>query len=335
MTTTLCFLVLVHICISSRHYLIAALGTLFLFVFLLEINYLILYGQIISEGVLDSIVETNSYEALSMAKQVLMITGPAVIATFLILFIFRKVVCIKFKLTIPLTYYVLGIFLIVYTIINTSLKDEIKKGYYKSSVDLVRTLYPAALGNVSYLFISFVSKDIYSNTYKNKEFNEAILLPPKDSDNELVVLIMGESSLVTRYSAYGYSKSTTPFMSDIFSQNKGCIIYNSHSAASLTRDSLPMTLSFNVPESDDNLFINKSIIEMANFNNYKTYWLASVTQGIQGSFNTKFGFIARQSDVVSFSNDNDDINLSKLLEEKLQKDSTQKKFIFIHLRGSH
>lgn len=335
MATTLCFIVLLHICITNRSYLILALGTIFLFLFLSEISYFIYYGQIISEGILDSIIETNSYEVFAMAKQVFIVTGPALIVTFIILFILRKVVYVKFKLIVPLAYYIIGLFLTIYTMIHSPLRNDIKQGHYKSSISLVRSLFPAVLGNLSYLYIGWVSKDIYSDTNEIQQFNEAILLPPEQSTNDLVVLIMGESSLVTRYSVYGYNKQTTPFMADIFSQKGGCIVHNSHSAASLTRDSLPMSLSFNVPESDDNLFNNKSIIEMAKFNNYKTYWLASAAQGIRGTFDTKFGFIARKSDIVSFSNDSDDVNLSKLLEENLKKDSTQKKFIFIHLRGSH
>ncbi|NUF48509.1 phosphoethanolamine transferase [Gilliamella sp. ESL0250] len=335
LTTTLCFIVLVHIGLCSRHYFIIALSTLFLFLFLSEISYSIYYGQIISDGVLDSIVETNSHEALSMSKQVLIITGPAFIATFLILFIFRKVVSVKFRPLIPLTVYLL-ILVIICTMAPASItKNEIKLGHYKNSADIVRRFYPAALGNLSYLLVSYTSTDIYSNIHEIEKFNEAVLLPPNKSDKDLIVFIMGESSLVTRYSAYGYHKQTTPFMTNIFSQNGGCIIQNSHSTAAFTRDSIPMTLSFSVPESSDNLFNNKSIIEMAKFNHYKTYWLASIAQEIQGSFNTKFGFIARKSDVVSFSDKKYDISLSQLLEATLQNDNSPKKFIFVHLRGSH
>nr|WP_255471066.1 sulfatase-like hydrolase/transferase [Gilliamella sp. Pas-s27] len=151
----------------------------------------------------------------------------------------------------------------------------------------------------------------------------------------MIVFIIGESSFVNRHSSYGYHKQTTPFMTDIFSQNGGCIIPNTYSAAAFTQDSIPMTLSFNTPESDDNLFNNKSIIEMAKFNHYKTYWLASAGQAIQETFDTKFAFIARKNDVVSFNEDHLDTTLSLLLEETLQKDYSPKKFIFVHLSGSH
>ncbi|WP_160426394.1 sulfatase-like hydrolase/transferase, partial [Gilliamella sp. Pas-s27] len=334
--TTLFFIMIVHNCICSCRKLVVAFGSLLLFLFLSEISYFVFYGEMISEGVLDSIVETNSYEALSMAKQTLIIIGPAFIATFLILLILKKFVCIKFRLFIPVTLYVIFLLLFIYFLANyTVMKADLERGYYKPAASALRKCYSAVLGDLSYILVSYASTDIYSNTHEIEKFNEAVLLPPNKTDNDLIVFIMGESSFVNRYSSYGYHKQTTPFMTKIFRQNKGCIIPNSHSAAAFTLDSIPMTLSFNTPESDDNLFNNKSIIEMAKSNHYKTYWLASAGQAIKGTFNTKFGFIARKSDVVSFSEDRLDTTLSLLLEETLQKDHSPKKFIFVHLSGSH
>lgn len=330
--TTLCFIMIVHICISSRNYFIIVIGALFLFSFFSEISYFLFYGEIISESVLDSIVETNSFEIVSMFKSALIIVVPAIILTFLALFIFNKVIHVKFSIIIPLTFYIACFSFAISTINNSAILNEIKKGYYRGGASYIIQLYPTVLGNTIYLIVSFLTTDLYSNTNTIEKFNESVILPPDESNNNLIILIMGESSLSKRYSTYGYHKQTTPFMTEIFSQNNGCIINNSHSSASLTRDSIAMTLSFNEPESDDNLFNNKSIIELAKFNNYKTYWLGS--QAIKGTFNTKYGFIARKSDIVTLS-DKGDINLNKLLEKNLKEDSTHKKLFFIHLRGNH
>lgn len=329
--TTLSFIIIMHICISSMNYFVVAIGTLFLFLFLLEVSYFIFYGEVVSEGVLDSIIETNSNEALSMIKEAIKVI-PVLILTFLFIFIFKKVIHIKFSLLMPLICYMLCFAISISAINKSAVRIENKKGYYKGEVAYIRHIYPFVFGNVLYLFVGFISTDLYSNTNEIEKFNDSVILPPEESNNNLIILIMGESSLSKRYSVYGYNKQTTPFMTEIFSQENGCIIKNSHSSASLTRDSLAMTLSFNEPESNDNLFDNKSIIEMAKFNNYKTYWLGS--QAIKGTFNTKYGFIARKSDVVTLTNEGD-INLNKLLEKNLEEDSERKKFFFIHLRGSH
>ena len=333
LSTTSCLFLIIHTLIKSRRHFFVVIGTLFLFLFLSEINYLIYFGEVISEGVLDSITETNSYEAFSMLKPVLFITVPALIVTVGILFIYKKFITVKFRPILPLTLYIVigSIFISV----NTNVQNDTHKDY-RLKLLILREFYPAVLGNIVYLGVTSFSTDIYADTSEIEVFNDAIILPPQNLNDDLVVLIMGESSLVSRYSAYGYHKPTTPLMAEIFNQkNGGCIINNSHSSASFTRDSIPMTLSFNIPESNDNLFNNKSIIEMAKYNNYKTYWLASYRQNIKGASNAKFGFIARKSDILDFTDKDHDVNLSELLERYLKKDNAPKKFIFIHLRGSH
>ena len=333
LSTTSCLFLIIHTLIKSRRHFFVVIGTLFLFLFLSEINYLIYFGEVISEGVLDSITETNSYEAFSMLKPVLFITVPALIVTVGILFIYKKFITVKFRPILPLTYYL--VIASVFLSMSTNVQNDIHKDY-RLKLIIFREFFPVVAGNVAYLGTTYLSTDIYADTSEIEVFNDAVILPPQNLNDDLVVLIMGESSLVSRYSAYGYHKPTTPLMAEIFNQkNGGCIINNSHSSASFTRDSIPMTLSFNIPESNDNLFNNKSIIEMAKYNNYKTYWLASYRQNIKGASNAKFGFIARKSDILDFTDKDHDVNLSELLERYLKKDNAPKKFIFIHLRGSH
>ena len=333
LSTTSCLFLIIHTLIKSRRHFFVVIGTLFLFLFLSEINYLIYFGEVISEGVLDSITETNSYEAFSMLKPVLFITVPALIVTVGILFIYKKFITVKFRPILPLTYYL--VIASVFLSISTNVQNDIHKDY-RLKLIIFREFFPVVAGNVAYLGTTYLSTDIYADTSEIEVFNDAVILPPQNLNDDLVVLIMGESSLVSRYSAYGYPKPTTPLMAEIFNQkNGGCIINNSHSSASMTRDSIPMSLSFSIPESNDNLFINKSIIEMAKYNNYKTYWLASYRQNIKGASNAKFGFIARKSDILDFTDKDHDVNLSELLERYLKKDNAPKKFIFIHLRGSH
>ena len=336
LSTTFCLFLFIHILIKSRYHIIVVIGTLFLFLFLSEINYLIYFGEVISDGVLDSITETSTDEAFSMLKPVLFIMVPALIMAVGILLIYKKFIKVKFRPILPLTYYL--VVASAFLSMSTNVQNDIYKDY-RLKLTIFREFFPAVAGNVAYLGATYLSTDIYADTSEIEVFNDAVILPPQNLNDDLVVLIMGESSLVSRYSAYGYHKPTTPLMAEIFNQkNGGCIINNSHSSASFTRDSIPMTLSFNIPESNDNLFINKSIIEMAKYNNYKTYWLSSYHQGVKGTSNAKFGFIARKSDVLDITDkktEDHDINLSKLLERHLEKDSVTKKFIIIHLRGSH
>ncbi|PAV02338.1 hypothetical protein CBG25_11540 [Arsenophonus sp. ENCA] len=153
----------------------------------------------------------------------------------------------------------------------------------------------------------------------------------KTNNNKNIILIMGEASLYSRYSAYGYHLDTTPHMTKIFSTENSCILNNAHSSSPITRDSVSMTLAFHTPENEENLFNNKSIIEMAKANGYKTYWLGS--QEIQGLHGSKYGFIAQKSDDLRLTNYNDN-KLANLLA-KVLSDNAQKRFIIIHLYGNH
>ncbi|ENV3459977.1 sulfatase-like hydrolase/transferase [Salmonella enterica] len=118
----------------------------------------------------------------------------------------------------------------------------------------------------------------------------------------------------------------------MFTYSQSCIVKNVHSSAPDTRDSLAMTFSFSTPESDTNLFKNKSIIEMAKANGYKTWWIGS--QELEGLFSSKYGFIARKSDIVRLTNGHDE-HLVPMLTDALEDTSAPKKFIIVHLLGNH
>ncbi len=92
-----------------------------------------------------------------------------------------------------------------------------------------------------------------------------------------------------------------------------------------------MTLAFHAPESDENLFKNKSIIEMAKHKGYKTFWIGS--QPLKGLYDSKYGFIAKKSHFTKLTDHKDD-ELKSILKEVLH-DKAKHKFIVIHLWGSH
>ncbi|EID3015225.1 sulfatase-like hydrolase/transferase [Salmonella enterica] len=196
---------------------------------------------------------------------------------------------------------------------------------------LIKSYFPAVIGDVVYFASTMLLNDRYSNTSIIPDFNE-VITGKEDNDNNTIVIVMGESSLFSRYSIYGYPKLTSPALQKIFTQPKSCIVRNVHSSAPETRDSLAMTFSFSTPESDTNLFKNKSLIEMAKANGYKTWWIGS--QELEGLFSSKYGFIARKSDVVRLTNGHDE-HLMPMLTDALQDTSAQKKFIIVHLLGNH
>ncbi|WP_245677324.1 phosphoethanolamine transferase [Candidatus Arsenophonus triatominarum] len=285
-------------------------------------------------------LETNTEEALLMSDCLFFkLILPSLILTIALLCFLAKV---KKHLKSNLLFLYTTLFFTVLTVILTivDIKDEYKlipniKENKKELGVFLHHKTPLVFGDAAYLLIASYGDSKYSDTSEIEKLNNSIIAK-KSNNNKSIILIMGESSLFSRYSAYGYHLNTTPHMAKIFSTENACIVNNVHSSAPITRDSVSMTLAFNTPESEDNLFSDKSIVEMARYNGYKTYWLGSQEIGKKKNTSThgsKYGFIARKSDYIKLTNYND--NKLVFLLSQILSDNTQKRFIVIHLFGNH
>ncbi|WP_323858860.1 phosphoethanolamine transferase [Xenorhabdus doucetiae] len=331
--STFALLLSILLLIKRKNIILISIGSLLLFFLIIQINYSLIFGERISASVLDSFIETNKEESLSMAGHLFFtMLLPSLVVTIILFYLIRKN---KNNIRYHMAFKVFPIFIFLSTFyfsasaIDKQLLSDIKEDD-KTVGRFIRDRYPAVIGDFAYLYISSHSNDKYANINEINKFNDSITGKKKSSINA-VILIMGESSLSTHYSSYGYELNTTPNMSRIFSSNGGCIISNAHSSAPITRNSVSMSLAFHTPENEENLFKEKSIIEMAKSNGYKTYWLGS--QALDGLHSSKYGFIAKKSDVIKLTNFKDD-NLSFLLNEVFL-DNEENKFIIIHLHGSH
>ncbi|WP_232326261.1 phosphoethanolamine transferase [Xenorhabdus hominickii] len=331
--STFALLLSIFLLINGKSKILFRTGSALFFFLIIQINYSLVFGERVSVSVLDSFIETNKEESLSMAGHLFFIMLlPSLVVTVALFYLIRK----KSKnIQYHITFKILPIFIFFITFclsassVDKQLLSDIRED--DKTVGLfIRDRYPAVIGDFFYLYISSHSNDKYANINEINKVNKSITRKNKPEINT-VILIMGESSLSTRYSAYGYKLNTTPNMNRIFSSSGGCIKNNAHSSAPITRNSVSMSLAFHSPESEENLFKNKSIIEMAKSNDYKTYWLGS--QDLNGLHSSKYGFIAKKSDIIKLTNFKDD-NLSFLLNEVFL-DNAENKFIVIHLHGSH
>jgi len=143
---------------------------------------------------------------------------------------------------------------------------------------------------------------------------------------------MGESSWKKRYSVYGYEKNTTKNISEIFLKNeKGCVL-NAFSAATVTRDSIPLTFSFAKPDNYNPLTKENSVFELARKQGYSTYWIG--TQPLFGLYDSKYGYLTKgmfNENIIKSSNDND---IPSHLDDVLKRNRDMK-LITLHLKGSH
>ncbi|EAB8476368.1 hypothetical protein EWK04_13935 [Salmonella enterica subsp. enterica serovar Java] len=335
--STLSFLLISFYLLRCKNLVPRISGYFLIFLLSSEISYFIVFNEQISFDVISSVVETNLIEAKGMfLSDGVKIIGIAIILTLAISYgiikLYKNQDKFKWIPGLAIFLYLLTALMIVNDVWPQINDIKMSMNESRSTIGkLIKSYFPAVIGDVAYFASTMILNDRYSNTSIIPDFNESIT-GKAESGNNTIVIVMGESSLFSRYSIYGYPKLTSPDLQKIFTQPKSCIVRNVHSSAPETRDSLAMTFSFSTPESDTNLFKNKSIIEMAKANGYKTWWIGS--QELEGLFSSKYGFIARKSDVVRLTNGHDE-HLVPMLTDALEDTSAPKKFIIVHLLGNH
>lgn len=150
------------------------------------------------------------------------------------------------------------------------------------------------------------------------------------------VLIVGESARRDYLHAYGYPIENTPFMS----QANGTLVEGLTSGGTNTTSSLRLMLT----QADRKKWephYELNIVDLMKSAGLKTYWLSN--QGFLGKYDTPVTSIAHRSDVVqflkkggSFNSDNhSDFELIPKLDQVLQDGTQSKRFIVLHLYGSH
>ncbi|HAB3379011.1 TPA_asm: hypothetical protein GJG60_04105 [Salmonella enterica subsp. enterica serovar Enteritidis] len=335
--STLSFLLISFYLLRCKNLVPRISGYFLIFLLSSEISYFIVFNEQISFDVISSVVETNLIEAKGMfLSDGVKIIGIAIILTLAISYgiikLYKNQDNFKWIPGLAIFLYLLTALMIVNDVWPQINDIKMSMNESRSTIGkLIKSYFPAVIGDVAYFASTMILNDRYSNTSIIPDFNESIT-GKAESGNNTIVIVMGESSLFSRYSIYGYPKLTSPDLQKIFTQPKSCIVRNVHSSAPETRDSLAMIFSFSTPESDTNLFKNKSIIEMAKANGYKTWWIGS--QELEGLFSSKYGFIARKSDVVRLTNGHDE-HLVPMLTDALEDTSAPKKFIIVHLLGNH
>ncbi|EEF5906351.1 sulfatase-like hydrolase/transferase [Salmonella enterica] len=335
--STLSFLLISFYLLRCKNLVPRISGYFLIFLLSSEISYFIVFNEQISFDVISSVVETNLIEAKGMfLSDGVKIIGIAIILTLAISYgiikLYKNQDNFKWIPGLAIFLYLLTALMIVNDVWPQINDIKMSMNESRSTIGkLIKSYFPAVIGDVAYFASTMILNDRYSDTSIIPDFNESIT-GKAESGNNTIVIVMGESSLFSRYCIYGYPKLTSPDLQKIFTQPKSCIVRNVHSSAPETRDSLAMTFSFSTPESDTNLFKNKSIIEMAKANGYKTWWIGS--QELEGLFSSKYGFIARKSDVVRLTNGHDE-HLVPMLTDALEDSSAPKKFIIVHLLGNH
>ena len=172
---------------------------------------------------------------------------------------------------------------------------------------------------------------------KNNHFKELKPINCTQNDEQTVVIVIGESASKYHQGLYDYSRQTNPLLSEIKDELyifKDVIAPHSH-----TNPVLSKVLSFANHEDMKALYENRSLIEYMNDADYYTCWLSN--QQFATAYTTISSSIGIQSDFYVFTHNNEDNHKGsydgKLLKpfEIALKNKSKKKFIILHLMGSH
>ena len=180
-------------------------------------------------------------------------------------------------------------------------------------------------------------------TYKKADFTTQWTLgaksdPSLKDQKELIVLVIGESARRDRHQIYGYSQKTTPEMVKLYDKGDLLLFKDFITLHPHTMNAVPtlMTKQDNIHELKE---IPPSFIQVYKDAGFKTYWLSN--QAAVGGNENRVSVYARRSDYFH-SLHISSINLPWAYDGELLplfyeilKEPAPKKFVVLHLQGSH
>ncbi len=186
---------------------------------------------------------------------------------------------------------------------------------------------------VGYLSQIALTANLYLGTEelikRRRESDVKITSLSNQSNIETIVFVIGESSRPHNWSLYGYNKETTPNLSKqegLFKFNQIC------TTAPYTSFAVPSMLSLEPISDWDAIASTKSLVGIYRAAGYMTYWLS--VQEVD-SFGGIIPQIAAEAQYRQYFERSYDGALISEYEKILNKSETEKKAIFIHVKGSH
>ena len=198
---------------------------------------------------------------------------------------------------------------------------------------LKNDIYPV---NVMYNAILAIDREIritaYHDTSRDFTFN-AVCSHPND-ENELYVLVIGETARAANFGLYGYYRNTTPLLGSLTDL---IVFKDAYSQSNTTHKSVPMIMSAISAENYDEIYAQKGIMTAFEEVGYATAFFSN--QRRNHSF---IDFFGEEADVCKFvkedfpqgTNVNDEV-LLMLTKSFLTESTNSKKFIVLHTYGSH
>lgn len=248
----------------------------------------------------------------------------------------------EFLAQIPFIHYFYAITILFGLLLYRWISQKFHLAFYKNKYLLALIITNALWTSVpikplmdSYTSAEKVVKELFllNRLDVPSEWGESTLNANSTYDD--YVLVIGESARKDYHHAYGYPINNTPFMSSA----KGILIDGLTAGGTNTIASLRLMLTKpNKQTWDVNYRLN--LIELIKSAGIQTYWLSN--QGYLGQYDTPISAIANKSDKKVLLKSGDSLNTEvsdfKLLpkfEQLIQSPEQGKRFIVVHLYGSH
>ena len=310
---------------------------------LISISYFIIYRQEFSQSVFFVMAESNLTESNEFIQQYFSSKLMAVVIIYCLIgiYLWRKVRPVYVKNTTKwVTSLLIAIYAIMPLVISVTIKNSSLQKATTHLLGRMETTVPWQLIN------SYIA---YRSQLSNMEdiMHHLNTLPPvenlKDANGNTprtLVLIIGESTTRNRMSIYGYPRNTTPQMEQFKKDNPEFLVFKDVvSSRPYTIEVLQQVLTFADEQHPDLYLTQPSLIHLMKQAGYKTYWITN--QQTMTKRNTMLTMFSKQADEQFYMN-NDRNQSSRQYDEsvfepfvKVLAEPEEKKFIIIHLLGTH
>ncbi|MWP49890.1 MULTISPECIES: phosphoethanolamine transferase CptA [unclassified Gilliamella] len=310
---------------------------------LIPVGYFTIYRQEFSQSVFFIMAESNFTESSEFIQQYLSFKLVAVLIIYSLIGIYLwtkvKPVYVKNR-----TKSIASLLIVIYAVMPVFISVTIKKSSIGKAgshlLTRMETTVPWQLLN-SYL--------AYRTQLSNMEdiLNHLQTLPPlenlKDTNGNTprtLVLVIGESTTRNRMGIYGYERDTTPQIEQFKKDNPDFVVFNDVvSSRPYTIEILQQALTFADEKHPDLYLKTPSLMHLMKQAGYKTFWITN--QQTMTRRNTMLTMFSQQTDEQFYMN-NDRNQSARRYDEsvfdpfkKVLTDPSEKKFIVIHLLGTH
>lgn len=310
---------------------------------LISIGYFTIYRQEFSQSVFFVMAESNYNESHEFISQYLSIKLVAVLLIYILVgvFLWFKVKPVYVK---NMTKWLVSIIIVVYALMPLFISVAIKKtSFERATQHLLSRMETTVPWQLLSSYIAYRSQ--LSNMEKILNHLETLpkfenLTDANGNAPRTLVLVIGESTTRSRMGIYGYERDTTPLIEQFRKDNPDFLAFNDVvSSRPYTIEILQQALTL-ADEKHPDLYLSKpSLIHLMKQAGYKTFWITN--QQTMTKRNTMLTMFSKQADEQFYMN-NDRNQSSRQYDssvfepfKNVLNDPAEKKFIVIHLLGTH